>query len=145
MLAALALVVVGCSKPEDKFVGHYNGKVELGAETKQKIAALPPEAKKQAESNFQNIKVDLDLRQDKSYTFNLTIPSASFSVTGVWELKGNKINCINKQETVNGKTSPVTGNRADVLTVGSNPSVLTMDSASNSQLAGITITLTKSS
>ena len=143
-LALAALLMAGCSKPEDKFVGHYTGKVQITPQAEKALSALPKQAQAQTRSQLQSLNVALDLKKDKAYTVSMSLPDGAYTGTGTWSLTDNKISLVTQTETSNGKTVTVTNKGSDVLTVGPDPKVLTMDSASNPELAGLNVSFTKS-
>lgn len=143
----IAVVASGCAKPEDKFVGHYTGALQLTPAAQAQLSQQPPQIAAMLKSQVTGLKIDLDIRKDRSYTVNATIPggqapgqSARGSSTndvsdGTWTLAGNKLTLTDKTETVNGKAARVTDHNPEVLVVGRDPKILTADMSSNPNAA----------
>jgi len=145
LVVALLVCAVGCGKPTDKFIGQYTGKVQLLPLAEKRLAQLPPQAAAQARSTIENLKMNLDLRKDMTYTTNMEFPGNTYSVSGKWFLSNGTLTLVNNSETKNGQTTTLPGNSADVLSPDSEGKVLKMGAASNPALAGMTITFTKGS
>jgi hypothetical protein len=89
-LAAIALVAIalaGCSKPEDKFVGKWDGKVDVPQEAIDMIKAFSPNEAPKIETEIKGTKVELDLAKDGKYTVTTTpLSGKPSSVSGTWTL-----------------------------------------------------------
>lgn len=91
-LLFLALIA-GCSKPEDKFVGKWDGKMDLSQEMMDMAEAakafLTPEQIKQmedAQKMIADARVVLDLKDDGTYVMTTTGLNESHTVNGKWTL-----------------------------------------------------------
>jgi ABC-type Na+ efflux pump permease subunit len=87
LVAVAATLLVGCSKPEDKFVGNWAGKVEFPKEAMDTLKAmLPPADFAKAEKDIKEAKIDLELKKDKSYSITSVTENKPSTVTGTWTL-----------------------------------------------------------
>ncbi len=137
--ALLAIAAAGCSKPEDKFVGHYTGQMQFSQKTQVDLAKAPPQLAAQLKDQLGGLKMDLELKKDKTYTATATIPSSqtpSTNVsTGTWAFEDNKLTLTDLNETVNGKPSPLTDKKPQVLVPAADGNSLTADMSGNPQAA----------
>src|SRR2546425_20815 len=125
-LALAIIAALGCSKPEDKFVGHYSGTIQLAQKFQDQLANLPPAVAAKAKSQMDQMKFDLELSKDKTYTVTGTMPmQGPLAETGTWVLADKAITLSEKTETVNGKPVPNPDTKPKNLTFGSDPKVLT--------------------
>ena len=82
-----AALIAGCGKPEDKFVGKWNGKVELPQAAIDMIKAFTPEAERgKVEQDIKDTKIELDLKKDRTYTITTTASGKTDSQNGTWTL-----------------------------------------------------------
>ena len=84
-LLALALLIAGCAKPEDKYVGTYTGKTQLSQKTLDLIAKQP----KAEQDQIINATVKLELKQDKTAT--LTPSGQSAGTSGSWSVQNGEV------------------------------------------------------
>lgn len=84
-LFALALVLAGCAKPEDKYAGTYTGKMQLSQKTLDLIAKQP----KAAQDQILNATVKLELNKDKTAT--LTPSGQTAGTSGSWSVQNGEI------------------------------------------------------
>ena len=137
--------LVACTKPDEKFIGHYTGKLELMPSMEKRLAKLPAEQGAQVRANVANLTAELDLQKDKTYAMTMTSPRGKLSITGTWVYSVNTIDLINKTITKDGRTEQLRGDSADILSPTGDPRVLKMGAANNPALQGLMITFTKSS
>ncbi len=87
LVAVAATLLVGCGKPEDKFVGNWTGKVEFPKEAMDTLKAmLPPADFAKAEKDIKEAKIDLELKKDKAYSITSVTQGKPSTVTGTWTL-----------------------------------------------------------
>src|SRR2546423_12352136 len=79
------LLAAGCMTPEEKMVGKWRGKVEMGQSMKSTLNASPMGA--MAGNIASMIDPQLDLRPDKTFTLSLSMAP----IDGTWKLDQNEI------------------------------------------------------
>lgn len=92
----LLLLLVGCGKPEDKFVGTYTGKFQLSADQMAEVKRMtktPNGQPSQADEfikTFNSITGKLTLNQDKTALLETTARGGT-SKKGTWAFEGNQV------------------------------------------------------
>lgn len=134
LVGLLALFLAGCAgNPEDKVAGHYTGKITLSK-------AAEDQAKKSGAMGAQflsalaQMKMELDLNKDKSFTMKTSAAGNSGSISGTWELTDKQISLNTTSQTVNGKPSTQQA-PAQKFTVDDTFTTLTADAGSNQAAA----------
>jgi hypothetical protein len=140
---AAAILSAGCAKPEDKFVGHYSGKLQLSKQAEDKLATAPPAAAADLRNQLSAVKMDMELRKDMTYTVTANFPAARSSIgqsasttdtaIGTWTVADKKLTLMDKTETVDGKTTVVKDNPPQVLVF--DPAAKTLVADMNSKLS----------
>ncbi len=77
-----ALLLIGCSKPEDQFVGKYTGSVEIPEEVVNLAKQFSPDQAATIDDAINNPNLFLELKKDGIYT----ITSNGTSTDGTWSL-----------------------------------------------------------
>jgi hypothetical protein len=128
----VAGILVGCSKPEDKFVGHYEGKIDIDQATKDKITQANPQGAAMLQE-FESMSIALNLNADKTYSARLSGMSKrnANNRSGTWTLSGNTITITN-----GGANKTV-----ETLTASEDGKTLTQES--NNDIPGAKIVFTK--
>lgn len=92
-LAALAILIAGCAKPEAKFVGNWVGKQQLDQKTLDAInnAAKTPQERAAIQAR-QNMQMNLSLNKDKTATMGMTGSNATLN--GNWSYEGNQVSVM---------------------------------------------------
>lgn len=106
------LLIAGCGKPEDKFVGHYNGKMNISAQAEAKAAQAGPQGQQILDA-FKNATFGLQLNQDKTYSLATTIMGKSDNISGTWTLTNNQIVLQLTNETGDARGTPSKLNPSD--------------------------------
>ena len=121
------LLICGCSKPEAKYVGHFNGKMNIAPETQAKLAQQSPQfAQAMANATFA-----LNLKQDMTFSLTTTMMGQGVTNTGVWSLTNGQIVMTSKPgggapgETPSKLTPSADGNTLTALNTADNKSTLT--------------------
>lgn len=89
-LLALGLLLTGCQKglTEKDYEGVWAGSVSMAdADIKKSIEKAPGATVDQVKEFLKNIKIDLDLKGDKSYSLG----QGAGNIEGTWEYKDQKI------------------------------------------------------
>jgi len=105
-LLAVALVI-GCSKPEAKYVGTYTGKLQISQASKDKLAKLGAQAA-MVEQQIEKATINLNLKDDMTYTVSASgVPaSANSSDEGKWAFADNQITLTSTKDK--SKPQPMT-------------------------------------
>lgn len=86
-----ALLLAGCSKPEDKLVGHYAGKINISEQGKAQMAKLGAAQAAQAQKMLDSMTMDLELKKDKTYSMNAKGPMGANNENGTWAVADQKV------------------------------------------------------
>jgi len=99
-LLFIACLATACMSPEQKLVGRWKGKVELGGSLKStQMGAMA--------GGFANmIQPQLELRPDKTFTLSMSVAP----IDGAWKLEGNQLTL--KPQKVMGMTTDEVKNQA---------------------------------
>ena len=104
IIAAL-LLLVGCGKPEDKFVGTWDGKIEIPPEavaamnkmmedmakaTGQKVTDADRQEMEKALTGAKNVKPTLDLKEDGTCILTSEADGKTGTTSGKWVLSEDK-------------------------------------------------------
>ena len=91
VLPMLALAIaVGCGKPEDKFVGHYNGKMTISAQAQDKIKNSGAQGAQMLQGMLA-ATLGLELKQDKTFALTTSMLGQSNVTNGTWSLDNSQI------------------------------------------------------
>ena len=146
LVAAVALVATGCSKPEDAFVGHYTGKVALSQKATDQLAKMGAMGTALKEQ-MSKATMDLELKKDKTFsmTSDMHMGGPASNASGTWTLVNNQITLAPTSETAAGKASPVPANQTMKLNASADKKTLTPDMSAIPGAAdsGTSITFTK--
>lgn len=85
-LIVASLLTAGCSKPEDKYVGTYTGRVEMTDEMKKMMegfASMGGDANFDFDAEMQKSAFGLELRDDGTYT---ALDNKNSNDEGTWRL-----------------------------------------------------------
>ena len=99
------LLLAGCGKPEDKLVGHYNGKMNLSPQTQTKMKAAGAQGD-QLLQGMMGATFGLDMKQDKTYSLTTTMMGQSNVISGSWKLDNNQIVLQMTNPTGNAQGTP---------------------------------------
>ncbi len=129
----LIAALVGCSKPESKFVGHYDAKIEVDQALRDKVAAAGPQATAMLEQQLGAAQGSLNLFGDGTYSGRQSGTSKGNRgiSSGKWTESGGTITM-----TGNGK-----GEKTETVTGSEDGNTLTMTFDS---LPGAKLVFTKS-
>ncbi len=105
LITLTALIIAGCAKPEDKLVGHYNGKANIPEATKKELARTHPEQLPLLDA-LEAGTYSLDLKQDKTYSSLMSVMGHDNPTAGTWTLDGNQITLHNS--ALPNSTNPTT-------------------------------------
>ena len=100
-------LVVGCSKPEQKYVGTYTGKLQISQASKDKLAKLGAQAA-MVEQQIEKATFNLNLKDDMTYTVSASgVPAtAESSDEGKWAFADNQITLTSTKDK--SKPEPMT-------------------------------------
>jgi hypothetical protein len=127
-IIAVALLLVACGKPQDKFVGIWDGKVEIPPETVeamnkmmedmakaagQKITDTDRKQMEQGLTELKNAKPTLELKEDGTCVLTSEGASPSDAANGTWVLSEDKKSITIKVES--GKSTEVPPNKQDLV------------------------------
>lgn len=133
LFLAVALVAAGCGKPEDKFIGKYTGKTEISAaaaERLDKAGAIGAQLKEM----MSKIKLDLELKKDKTYTIATTIQERPINTSGTWSLEENKVLLKPTSGTnASGQQTAITTGKTMTLLPSEDGKTLTADTGQDPQ------------
>lgn len=88
-VALIASCLLGCSKPEDKYVGHYVG--HIAVTQKALDEAKKKGFEKQLQQEIASTTIDLTLNLNKTFLLSNSDVKSEKSGEGTWALSGNKI------------------------------------------------------
>lgn len=88
--AAIALLaaalLTGCGKPEDKFVGNWDGKLDVPQASIDQIEKQMPGAGAMAKAQIKDRSIALELKRDGTYALAAKTGAQTDNVTGTWTL-----------------------------------------------------------
>jgi len=92
LLSILALAIaVGCGKPEDKFVGHYNGKMAISTQAQDKLKNTGGAQGEQLLQGMLAATLGLELKKDKTFALTTSMLGQSNVTNGTWSLDNSQI------------------------------------------------------
>ena len=127
----VAAIAAGCSKPEDKFVGHYTGKMVLSQKALAELDKAGPMASGLKEQ-LEKLTMDLELKADK--TFSVTASGSTMgsgSTTGTWVLTDGAVVISPTSAASAGKQTAITGGQTQKFTASPDGKTLTADMSNN--------------
>ena len=81
------LLIAGCDKPEDEFVGKYDGKMEMDLELLELMqSAAPQEFPTNLEESLKSVTIELELKGDGTYAMVANSINGPSVQTGTWSL-----------------------------------------------------------
>ena len=101
----LLFLLVGCAKPEAKYVGHYNGTMKISDKSREQINKMGPQAV-QVLQQIEGLKFELDLKEDKTFTVVFKSGPANDTKSGTWTLADNVITLNGTDEKTPSKLTP---------------------------------------
>ena len=144
LLVVATLLLASCGKPEDKFVGQYDGEPDSAAAGKSdsavagkwvghtritdedlaKLGVETEEDKQAARDLFDSLGYRLELREDSTYT--LTFAGGSFDDTWKWE--NGDIVLASSGSSYRSSTDTETGKTTESTTLNKEPMTLQVSS-----------------
>ena len=103
VLFVVLVLLAGCGKPEDKLVGHYNGKLTLSSQAQAKATQAGPQAQQLLDA-LNNATFGLQLNQDKTYS--LTTNMMGNNISGKWSLDNKQITLQRTNDTGDASGTP---------------------------------------
>lgn len=88
-LIAASLLVAGCGKPEDKFVGAYTGSVELSQETLDQMKAMAAQIGQNPDEwvkDPQSLSMTLELQDEGVFSITSSSTQSQSTTNGKWTL-----------------------------------------------------------
>ena len=92
VLLFVAFLLVGCAKPEDKYVGHFNGKITIDPDTRAKLIQEGGDQAAKMVQAMESAAISLDLNKDKTYKMQIGGPMGT-ATTGTWTFADGVISC----------------------------------------------------
>jgi hypothetical protein len=140
-IIAVALLLVGCGKPEDKFVGMWDGKVEIPPEavaamnkmmddmakaTGQKVTDADRKEMEKALNGAKDVKPTLDLKEDGTCVLSSEGAGRSETANGKWQLSEDKKSItVTVQSTAASAAAPM--NQDIVFIIGDDGKTMTFE------------------
>lgn len=127
----IGVVVAGCSKPQDVYVGSYTGKLELSRESKKRLYKDPdyqPYGEMWAKG-----ALTLTLYKDGTFTSKATMRGYSEQVGGHWALEDNKV-VITSISGLLDDPETLPSNRVTILTPSNDKKTLSLGQGSYGSL-----------
>jgi len=88
-LVAVSLLVAGCGKPEDKFIGSYKGSIEFDESSMEQLRTMAKsmgQDPSKLEEELNSLQPSLELKADGVCTISVKTSNGSSSVNAKWTL-----------------------------------------------------------
>ena len=147
LLVIASLLLAACTKPEDKFVGHYDGKTAIPQETIDAMRAMASSMgadPDEVEARLTNSQISMALRDDGTCTLIGESDGRSESMEGKWTLnkEGTQVTIqfTGLEEKAADMGLPTGPNQDMVLNVSEDGKTLSLEDAQIGLTFGMTFT-----